>query len=213
MTHYLVIAHTNAYSGNFERQSIAYATGQFGMCGVGSDEARDARQTIDADILAWWDNNAVHVKNNSNCARPASIYPTPGFFNNGYGGNFPCTEQGRIDALAHYKKEKMKYARKDLGALSAVVIGEGNWTEGGLEEHASRLRDELSNLEKHVEVVEYPAYMSVAIKVKERPPSNVMRSFEERMREFLVEECIEVSGFAADAESCKPAPRQLRAKV
>lgn len=212
MTHYLVIAHTESYAGNFERESIAYATGQLDHSGVGSNEVHSAKDHMEPDILAWWNRNAMQVEGDSG-KKTAFIYPTPGFFNNGLGGHFPETEDGRVAALVHFKKQKKKYILKDLGRLSSVVIGEGNWTERGLEENATELRSHLESLKTQVKLREHPAYMSVGIKVEQNPPPHVMRSFEERMREFLVSREIKLSGFEIKPEVSTPAPTRVRAKI
>lgn len=37
---YILVADTNQYAGNFERELCAYITGQYGECSVGADIAK-----------------------------------------------------------------------------------------------------------------------------------------------------------------------------
>lgn len=105
-----LIVDTENYSGNFERQLVAFATGCFGDCGVGDTEAQLARQQM--THYAWWEENMIEQEDEdhgADCMRPASICPTPGWFNNGMGYNFRAdsdeaeTIEGRYPAYLSVK--------------------------------------------------------------------------------------------------------------
>lgn len=133
---YLFVIDTDRYAGNFERERCAYVTGQIGDCGVGKENAEIARQ---------------EVPDEHGCARPVSIFPTPGWFNHGMGGNFRDGQEE--EALAHYKEEARKYWKK------------------APESYEERLRDKIrAECQRKIDqanaltvVQKYPAYMSVAI--------------------------------------------------
>ena len=88
---HLLIVDTENYSGNFERELVAYATGCYGDCSVGETEAEDAREEM--AHYAWWEQHMVMQEDEEYGAemmRPASIYPTPGWVNNGRGWCAPA---------------------------------------------------------------------------------------------------------------------------
>ncbi len=107
---HLLIVDTENYSGNFERQLVAFATGCFGDCGVGDTEAQLARQQM--THYAWWEENIIEQEDEdhgADCMRPASICPTPGWLNNGMGYHFRAdsdeaeTIEGRYPAYLSVK--------------------------------------------------------------------------------------------------------------
>ncbi len=70
-----LVVDTDSYSGDFERQLCAYATGQYGACSVGDDIA----EYLSSDIkhLEWWQKNIVkrtEARHEAKCKRPATIY-------------------------------------------------------------------------------------------------------------------------------------------
>lgn len=90
---FVLAVDTAQYAGNFEREMVAFITGQVGECGVGQGIAWAEEENI--QNLAWFQAHAVQVQDDSECARPASIWPTPGRFNNGVGGHFDDTPEVR----------------------------------------------------------------------------------------------------------------------
>ena len=85
--YYLFVIDTDKYAGNFEREICAYITGQIGECEVGKENAKLARQEI-PDVVARLDELIDSVPDENGCHRPVSIFPTPGWFNNGMGGHY-----------------------------------------------------------------------------------------------------------------------------
>lgn len=80
-----IIIDTEMYAGNFEREMVAYVTGEVGECGVGTDAAEVAQEELPAEARAWFEMNIVQTSDEHGCWRPASIAPTPGWSNNGHG--------------------------------------------------------------------------------------------------------------------------------
>lgn len=89
----IVVFDTTAYAGNFEREMCAFITGQVGECQVGMEVAREIQE--DLRHLAWYEHNIVHEADDHGCERPTYIWPTPGRFNNGYGGHYDDTPEVR----------------------------------------------------------------------------------------------------------------------
>jgi hypothetical protein len=86
-----IVIDTEQYAGNFEREMCAYITGQTGECSVGDDWARLYASTI--KYIDWWEEHIAQRPDDSDspCYRPVAIYPTGGWYNNGYGGHFKDT--------------------------------------------------------------------------------------------------------------------------
>lgn len=71
----IIAIDTNQYSGKFEREMVAFITGQFGECNVGLGIAEEARDEL--INLDWFDEHTVKEADDTGCERPASIWPTP----------------------------------------------------------------------------------------------------------------------------------------
>lgn len=100
----VIVIDTAQYAGNFEREMVAFITGQVGECGVGDGVAEEERENI-ANI-AWFDGHAVQVADDNGCERPASIWPSPGRFNDGYGGHHDDTKAVRDTLPAQVAKAR-----------------------------------------------------------------------------------------------------------
>ena len=199
-THYLIVD-TNSYSGNFERESIAFATGLVGECMVGEELAEKAKEDMSVESVKWWRNYGRQTDDGEGCLRPAFIWPTPGFFNHGMGGNFPDNEEGEREGLAHYKKVATGYHQQELDRLNTIVVGQGNWTPQSLEAEKTRRRDELEKIKHMTKPNKHDCYQSVGIVVDEIPPLEVLDEFKDRMTFFLKEKGVEVLGFALESKT------------
>jgi hypothetical protein len=99
---YIFVAHTNMYSGNFERDMCAFATGLIGECGVGDDYAEQFQEECGMDVYDKFQEMQVSLADEHGCHRPCTIWPTPGRKNDGMGkhsnGNagFPAYESVAI---------------------------------------------------------------------------------------------------------------------
>lgn len=102
---YIFVIDTDSYAGNFERQLTAYCTGQIGDCGVGDDIAEKVPQ----DIKNLFDDAVAMVPDEQGCARPTSIYATPGFFNDGLGNEYPDEEWGKQHVIDKYLEAAKDY--------------------------------------------------------------------------------------------------------
>ncbi|MBS3089663.1 hypothetical protein J4461_02150 [Candidatus Pacearchaeota archaeon] len=188
--YYLFVIDTDKYAGNFEREMCAYITGQIGECEVGKENAKLARQEI-PDVVARLDELIDSVPDENGCHRPVSIFPTPGWFNNGMGGHFRDGQEEK--ALAHYKQETKKYYEKAPESY-AENLREKVRVEG------QQKIDEANAL---TVVQKYPAYMSIAIYFHSIPDRDLIDVIKQRARDIaaqgvglrLFESQVRIDGF------------------
>jgi hypothetical protein len=199
-TKYRLAVDTDQYAGSFERQSIAFATGLIGECGVGMGQQKEAEEEMSEEQRTWWDMHVIQNVDEHGVSRPAFIYPTPGMFNNGIGGCFPITDEGRVQGLAAYKEANGKYHGDHLKRTDFIVPGQNGWTAENIESERERLRKEIEKSANATTVSEYPAYMSVAVEVDEMPSDEILASFSERMKQYLEDKKVTVLSVAVETE-------------
>jgi len=104
---YLFVIDTDMYSGNFERPMCAFMTGQFGDCGVGQEEADIFEKEVpDADMFELIDQQP----DDHGCMRPATIWTTPNWMNDGFGFHYQAGDEKK--AKAHHRREEKKHGMK-----------------------------------------------------------------------------------------------------
>jgi len=80
---YILVIDTDSYAGNFERQMVAFMSGIVGECERGRKEAAVFKAELPGTDL---EEVVISVRNEDDGAwRPASIYPSPRYWNDGYG--------------------------------------------------------------------------------------------------------------------------------
>ena len=160
---------TNAYAGNFVREMCAYITGVIGECGVGEDLAGFAHKELSEEAMAFFDDAVLAVADEHGCHRPASIFPTPGFFNDGHGACYPDEDlEKRHDEIVARAKERIT---KDA---ERYKDGPNHWI------YVERAADaEKFTLNK------FPAYQSVCIFFGEEPPDEIIILMEERAQKYI----------------------------
>lgn len=180
---------TNSYSGNFEREMCAYITGQVGDCGVGGEYAK----MFEKESQYVFENiNQEHDDNGT--ARPCTIYPTPGFFNDGFGNDYPENTDPEI-VIKKYRIDKAKYYQNILDRIKLIdpVVHKG-WTEEGKTQ-------EFIRIEKEVEAAKvalpghHPSYQSVAILFYKKPTEEEIAVIKERAYKFASMESINILSF------------------
>lgn len=70
---FLMVVHTDSYTGNFEREFCAYVTGVIGECCKGQALANEYREDEGEDYYDFWD-SLDQPADDSGCQRPVSIY-------------------------------------------------------------------------------------------------------------------------------------------
>ena len=200
-----LIIDTDSYAGNFERQSVAYATGLVGDCNVGDQEAAQCDGVVPDDVLVWWEDHGAQLPDDNGCCRPAAIHPTPGFFNNGMGGHFPSTDEGRAQALVKLRESMAQQVAQQMERLDKVDPSKpeyqrGNWTLEAVARERKQYQDKLDAVMAQTTVPEYPAYMSVAVVVDEVPSQAILDLFVARMTEYLATKNVRVTGSGIETE-------------
>jgi len=188
--HWIFIIDTEQYSGNFERELTAYLTGRIGECGMGreysdifKEETKRKRSTPNFDELL------LSVPDSTGCSRfswPCEIQTTPGWFNNGYGGNFRVGNNE--SALVAYKKfaterhneQLTKLRQYQLNPTSAPV----NWKPEYVNKEIVRLEKENAKVAAAKRVSQYPAYLSVGIFFAEKPNRKTIDFLKKRVEGF-----------------------------
>lgn len=110
---YLFVIDTERYAGNFEREMTAYCTGQVGECGVGEAEAKKfAKGCKNTTLAKLFSDLILHVPDDHGCCRPTSVWPTPGWWNDGLGNEYPDSEWGKQYTIDKYREEAKKHQTK-----------------------------------------------------------------------------------------------------
>jgi hypothetical protein len=97
------VVDTTTYAGSFERQLTAYCTGCVGECGVGERMA-DLFLEEERSFAEELKNTIAQVPDEHGCLRPASIFPTPGWWNDGLGNEWPNEDWGKEHTIEQYRK-------------------------------------------------------------------------------------------------------------
>jgi hypothetical protein len=192
---FLFVVDTVGYAGAFERALCAYLTGRVGECGVGGEmAARYARETGAAPFAG-----VIDVADEHGCARPCTIYPTPGWFNNGYGFlrkeaepssaaaalvAYHAEVQRDHDARVRFPKAALKIHAKGTKKQKADLI-ESRWTKAACEQEIGLAADFLREGLSEKKVRKYPAYLSVAIFFGEKPTTEQVAIMKSRAEAFL----------------------------
>lgn len=83
------VVDTEQYAGNFERPLGAWMTGKAGECLVGENEANAAQDAMAPAVRDWLDDHTMPVTSDNGGVYYASIWATPGWFNDGLGNEWP----------------------------------------------------------------------------------------------------------------------------
>ncbi len=105
---YIFVIDTDQYAGNFERNICAYCTGQIGDCKVGKEEADKFLQKYGEKIIFEMEEIIEQRPDEHGIHRPTTIYPTPGYLNNGNG--------------KEYKEEEWKEGMEKYPSYQSVAI-------------------------------------------------------------------------------------------
>jgi hypothetical protein len=164
LKHTLLVFDTDTYAGNFERPCCAWVTGQVGECGVG-EEIRDLAWEEMSEALQEFgeDGSIESVADDHGCHRPVTLWPTPGFFNDGHGNNWPDTKKGSEEVRAKYEKVVTDYKRNAYKSYAP------QHHEKVKEQSEKELADALERGPGS-----FPSYQSVGIYLAEEPPPEIL---------------------------------------
>ncbi len=173
---YVFVVDTEQYAGNFERPLCAYVTGCVGECEVGTEEAERFAAEVPGDNP--FEEIIEDVPDDETaCRRPATVWATPGWFNDGMGGHFRDGDDEA--AQQHFVKENLEYSK-----LKHYADPKHN------EEH--RLEFEALALQPFTRC---PAYLSAAICFSEKPSDEFIALMKRRAADFCHERDITLTGF------------------
>lgn len=154
----IFVIDTDTYAGNFERQLCAYITGVIGECEQGDREAEEFRKEH-PDLVEQMEYELIRqVPDDHGCRRPVSIYPTPGFFNDGVGNVYPMERVGDPEVTEKYRQELKKYNDKNPSDFE-------DW------------ETEMPG--------QHPAYHSVAVFLYEKPSDEILELMVKRAKEYV----------------------------
>jgi hypothetical protein len=171
---YIFIVDTDSYSGNFEREMIAYATGLH--CVRGQAETQNFHDTVGEEKTFAIGDYAIKTRDsNDDDRRPeyAHIEPTPGYYNNGMGFNYREGEEAK--AVQAYKDS----CYKEIERLKAIYSDK---PEVGIE--ASLVWDERAGECSYETLGRFPAYMSISLSFSDFPPIVLLDLMKQRCREY-----------------------------
>ena len=179
------IIDTDGYAGNFEREMCAYLTGEIGECGVGDKSIDDEEDySIFADAL-------VRVQDDHHCQRPVSIYPTPGFYNNGMGFEYKeGQEKEAIDALIKSTKDYYtplintaeRHKEKALKG-EQVFSWDVEACDKAIKSYQKNISDAMKTTEKTLG--KYPSYQSVCIFFGKKPTTEQIDFMKRKAQVFF----------------------------
>lgn len=154
---FIFVVDTKQYAGNFEREMTAYCTGVIGECGKGKEHA-DLFKKECPEMTDLMNEIVAQVPDEHGCYRPASIYATPGFWNDGMGNEYPDSEHGKQHTVDTYRTKIREYQQE----------------RGGLKD-------------KDAETAmpgKFPSYQSVAMFFNERPSIETLGFLMTRAKKF-----------------------------
>lgn len=164
---FVFVVDTDTYAGNFERELTAFCTGQTGDCGVGDVVAKAFLQEFPTEARAFYMILAT-LPDERGTERPASIYPTPGYFNDGRGGHWPdrdwCSQKVIDKYREAVRESQARGGSKDVDAYTALP---------------SR----------------HPAYLSAATFFAKRPTDEQIAFFCKRAQIFANKESFRITAF------------------
>ena len=165
---------TDSYSGNFEREMIAYATGLH--CIRGERETQDFHDTYSEEKSWEIAEYAIEVRDpKDDDRRPeyAHIDVTPGVYNNGMG--FHYYEGEEEAALEAYKKACTEYAEKVEGMYAHMPEYGKQQAQTWVDRAAEAT---LENLGK------YGAFQTVTLHFDKLPPKELLDLIKDRCKEY-----------------------------
>lgn len=167
---YAVVFDVNKYAGNFERQMVAYITGIVGDCGAGIKESNSFKEEC-GDLN--FGGVVRQVPDEHGCYRPASIVPSPYYWNDGMGNCHPNTKQSDDPSVVSKHKKSLQDRADHVKKVYSHM------PEYAEQEYQRVLKDEFNQKIHH-----FPAYMSVICFLFDEPDSETLDTMVDRAKKF-----------------------------
>ena len=198
----IFIVDTEDYAGDFEREMCGYLTGIVGECGVGVEGRRKYLEDMGLELDQEryyapvvgnpFEEIIKQVPDEHGCRRPASIYLTPGWYNDGHGGHYDENVTSDAEVLKEYVEAVERECEEEIKHLTLIATEEdtpenrkrGAWTAEAKTMEIKRYQEEITTARQKVKVNRYPAYLSVAIFFDEKPTEEQIELMKERAYDF-----------------------------
>lgn len=177
-----VVIDTEQYTGNFVRDICTYVTGQ--SLGCRTDDAVLARALPFIEHLSWWNANAVCVTEDGRERGYSDIFTTPGWINLEGGHRRDDTDTYTARLAVHKKRHEhaISIFRKKLE--DQEFGGPGQKSKSELEASIREREHQIASLGAERKGKVCPAYLSVALFVRELPPEPVLTELVQRAHKF-----------------------------
>jgi hypothetical protein len=178
---YMFVVDTDIYSGNFEREMCAYMTGMVGQCEVGEELAEVAKEELGPEKVEFFESEVCQMYDENGVSRPVTIWPTPGYFNDGRGNHWP--DGADMDEV------RVKYVEKAKEFLLPIIERNKKWIEEDPVKYdylRKVVNTHLQDLEdaKTKDIRKWPAYQSVAIFFYREPDEETIELLKARAHKF-----------------------------
>jgi hypothetical protein len=171
---------TDSYAGNFECELGAYCMGETVEDGHGLEEAQLYRDEM--GISPYVEGGPFFEKiepraDDHGCFRPVSIFPTPGWVNDGVGHHYRIEDWEPEKVLVKYRQNKIDWAERYRHSYADKAHGNKEADQKIAAANALTVDD----------LHQFPAYNSVVIFFSEKPTDEQIRILKERAHKFVTE--------------------------
>ena len=181
---WVFVIDTDAYAGNFEREMVAYCTGEVGDCGVGKESAELYRNQLGLEEYegSFADNGTgpcvMRRADDHGCDRPAACWPNPNWVNDGVGNHYRVADWDPAKILPKYRQHQIDYAEQHRNSYADKEAGN---------KEADRKIAEAKALTAS-DMQAFPAYKSVAIFFSDRPTDEQIVLLKERVQKMITDD-------------------------
>ncbi len=181
---WVFVIDTDAYAGSFEREMVAYCTGEIGECEVGKESAELYRDQLGLKEYegSFADNGndpcVMRRADDHGCARPAAAWPNPNWVNDGMGTHYRVEDWDPETVLAVYRQSHIDWAEKHRNSYADKDHGNKEADQKVAEANALTVND----------LHQCPAYNSVAIFFSGRPTDEQIALIKERVQKMITDD-------------------------
>lgn len=187
---YIVVIHTNSYSGNFEREMAGYIAGIWDGSTHGGKQANifaEETEGLADEYQGLPDMAGTVPRENGYGGVPVSIWATPGRLNNGFGFHYDDADgdeqearRRAVEAIEAYHAPQIKRYSDRLASQDFEPEG---WTKEACEQALQSSLDAIARIADGP-LGKYPAYESVAIFFDSEPNEKQLDLMWERAKKF-----------------------------
>lgn len=161
----------------------------------------------------WWQQHAILQRDDDDTLCYAHLWPTQGFFNNGFGQEYEDTPENEQIALTSFITSKVRLKQKELEHLIAMKTLPKDWDQKTKDDAVAYLEQEILQTQQMTSVPKYPSYQSVCIHTDAIPPVDILEQFKDRMVEFLEGQGVKVTSFEFEEEEIQMKVKKTRGMI